>query len=268
MNARRGATGAMAAYLLHRHDWSETSLIVELFTREQGRVAVAAKGAKRPTSQLRAVLLPFQRIQVQLGRTPPDDGDLHLLRHAEWAGGMPGPGGEALFAGFYLNELLLRLLARHDPHPRLFDAYAEILPALGGDAASRDAALRAFDLRLLRELGLLPELSRVTLTQQAVDDARCYRLDAEAGVLDAPVGRGGLSGVQLRAAESALADDGLASLRAVLRPAAADWRAPLRGLVHYHLGAGTLRTRDVVHGLRRLLDPPVAAASRTAEPPR
>ena len=80
------------AYVLHRYDWSETSLILDLFTREQGRLAVAAKGAKRPYSQLRSVLLPFQRLSVGVGRvkTVSDEQsapEVQNLRSAEWAGG-------------------------------------------------------------------------------------------------------------------------------------------------------------------------------------
>ena len=119
----------LAAYVLHRYDWSETSLILDLFTRERGRLAVAAKGAKRPYSQLRGVLLPFQRLQVALSRGS-EEAEVHTLRSAEWAGGAAMPSGGALFSGFYLNELLLRLLARQDPHAALFDAYAQVLPVL------------------------------------------------------------------------------------------------------------------------------------------
>ena len=73
MTARRGASAALQAYVLHHYDWSESSLILDLFTRERGRMAVAAKGAKRPYSQLRVVLLPFQRLHVSLGRSADDD---------------------------------------------------------------------------------------------------------------------------------------------------------------------------------------------------
>ena len=155
---RAAVTSHLDAYVLHRYDWSESSLILELFTRERGRIAVAAKGAKRPYSQLRAVLLPFQRIQVSLGRSPADEhAEIHNLRQAEWAGGGPMLSGAALFSGFYLNELLLKLLARHDPHPALFDAYRGTLPALAaGHEGLAQAALRGFELLLLRETGLAP----------------------------------------------------------------------------------------------------------------
>ena len=179
--SRRAAPAPLAAYVLHRHDWSESSLILELWTRDRGRIAAVAKGAKRPHSQLRSVLLPFQRLQIMLGgraerrdeAAPPE---IHLLRSAEWAGALPDgrgvaamPSGAALLAAFHLNELLMRALQRHDPHPRLFDAYALTLPALDrDDEAATAAALRAFELFLLRESGVLPELGRVTQTQQPV----------------------------------------------------------------------------------------------------
>jgi DNA repair protein RecO (recombination protein O) len=126
-----------SAFLLHRYDWSESSAILDLFTREQGRVVVVAKGAKRPDAQLRSVLMPFQRLNVHYGRRRSRGGaddqaaEVQPLKTAEWAGGPAPAGGAALMTGFYLNELLMKLLARHDPHPTLFDAYALTLPALG-----------------------------------------------------------------------------------------------------------------------------------------
>ena len=118
------------AFVLHQWDWSETSLIVDLFTREQGRLAVVAKGAKRPYSQLRAVLLPFQRLAVTLGRPRAESvsqeaADILTLRSAEYQGGAPLLPSGLLLTGYYLNELLLKLLARQDPHERLFATIAE-----------------------------------------------------------------------------------------------------------------------------------------------
>ena len=97
----------LTAYVLHRYDWSESSVILDLLTREQGRLSVAAKGAKRPYSQLRSVLLPFQKIHVTLGRVPKSAladthaSDVQTLRSAEWAGGAAMLTGTALFSGFY-----------------------------------------------------------------------------------------------------------------------------------------------------------------------
>ena len=106
MSATRAAA-PLAAFVLHRYDWSESSVIVDLFTRAQGRTAVVAKGAKKPHSNLRAVLLPFQRINVTLGKLPEGEGasDIQTLRQAEWAGGLSMLTGEALFSGIDLGAL-------------------------------------------------------------------------------------------------------------------------------------------------------------------
>lgn len=250
----RGGTGLLA-YVLHHYDWSETSLIVELFTREQGRVVVAAKGAKRPTSQLRAVLLPFQPVLAHLGKVPADEqAEVRTLRTAEWVGGAPLLPASAMFAAYYLNELLLRLLARQDPHPGLFDAYADTLGALANQAATAGsgdeaAALRAFELLLLRETGVLPDLAQVTLTAEPLQPAARYSLLAEAGVAPEAQGAPGAAWV---AWEAALAHGSTAALRQAVAPHAAALRAPLRALLHYHLGHNQLRTRQVWQGVQRL----------------
>ncbi len=246
----------LEAYVLHRYDWSESSLILDLFTRERGRVAVAAKGAKRPYSQLRPVLLPFQRLQVSLGRTPVDDSaEIHNLRHAEWAGGGPMLGGAALFSGFYLNELLMKLLARHDPHPALFDAYVDTLPALAsGHEVLSQAALRAFELLLLRETGVLPDLATVTLTVQPVSDDARYQLVPESGVVATREEAGAFTGSALRELQWALDGDSTAGLQAACVPVTPALRTALRALLHYHLGGSTLRTRQVMQGVQKLLD--------------
>ena len=268
MTARRAPAGPLLAYVLHSHDWSETSLIVELFTRERGRVVVVAKGAKRPYSQLRPILLPFQRVLVQLGRTPADEAaEVHTLRSAEWAGGLPQADAEALFSGFYVNELLLKLLARQDPHPPLFDAYADALAALAdGGEAGRQTALRAFELTLLRELGVLPELGVVTQTVLAVRPDSHYTLDAEAGVVPVPRGDAGLPGAALVALEAALVHGSGAALRDAAGPVLGALRVPLRGLLHYHLGSATLRTRLVMQGVRKMLEP-TTVSTASPNPP-
>ncbi|HKX43284.1 MAG TPA: DNA repair protein RecO [Burkholderiaceae bacterium] len=257
--AARSAHAPLAAYVLHRYDWSESSLILDLFTREQGRVAVAAKGAKRPYSQFRAVLLPFQRIHVTIGRIADDAGasEIQNLRGAEWAGGAAMLVGAALFSGFYLNELLMKLLARHDPHPLLFDIYAQTLPALAAaDEQQVQAALRAFELSLLRGIGVLPDLSLVTATLQPVAAGERYALRADVGVVTAG-GRAHEGGVELRGdvlvgLQAALEHGSLEALRQACAPALSELRSALRGFVHYHLGSSVLRTREVMRDLQNL----------------
>ncbi len=259
------ASTPLLSYVLHRYDWSESSLIVELYTRTQGRVVVVAKGAKRPTSQLRPVLLPFQPLHALLGKTPADpENEVHLLRSAEWAGGRPLLAAAAMFSGFYLNELLMKLLVRHDPQPALFDAYADTLAALATEP-DEAPALRAFELMLLRELGWLPELNTVTLTTENLLPDAHYTLQAEAGIVPAAKGPRGSAWVALEAAlvhagrrgskpgsAQDSTPDSTAALRAICAPEAAALRVPLRTVLHYHLGPAPLRTRQVWQGVQRL----------------
>ena len=240
----------IAAYVLHHYDWSESSVILDLFTREQGRIAVAAKGAKRPFSQLRSVLLPFQRLSVSLGRQPPGDEtrEVHTLRGAEWAGGHPMLTGAALFSGFYLNELLMKLLARHDPHGALFDAYAATVAALSSaDDTQTQAALRAFEIVLLKEIGLLPDLAVETASRRAVVGNKRYLVLADAGVVETDAERDlTTTGATLLALQSALAASDLSALQRAAAGALAELRPQLRAQLHYHLGTSQLRTRQVM----------------------
>ena len=250
MASRAARHAPLAAYVLHRYDWSESSLILDVFTREQGRIAVAAKGAKRPFSQLRSVLLPFQRLHVSLGRDAAGDEsrEVHTLRAADWAGGHAMLTGPALFSGFYVNELLMKLLARHDPHPKLFDVYGETGAALGiADDAATQAALRAFEIVLLREIGLLPDLATETASRRPVVAARRYLVVAESGVVESDDGRDATaSGATLAALEAALADGDLRELQRAAADALAELRPLLRAQLHYHLGTSQLRTRQVM----------------------
>src|SRR3954469_21623552 len=131
------------AFVLHRYDWSESSLILELLTRGHGRIAVVARGAKKPSSNFRPVLLPLQPLHVAFG----GDAEIRTLKSAEWQGGQVMPTGDALLSGYYLNELLLRLLARDAPHPPLFDVYGAAVRVLASEEPQLlQPALRAFEL--------------------------------------------------------------------------------------------------------------------------
>ena len=250
---------ATAAYVLHRYDWSETSLILDLFTREQGRLAAVAKGAKRPYSQLRPALLPFQRIFASVSRPSRDEAsDIVTLRAAEWAGGGPMLAGTALFAGFYLNELLMKLLARSDPHPLLFDAYAATLPALAAaDDTLTPAALRAFEIVLLREIGLLPQLDRFTATLQPVAPAQAAQLRPELGIVEAGPADACLPGARWKDLQAALDQGDMPGLQAACAEGLSPLKAMLRALLHYHLGTSRLRTREVmIDAQQQLLELP------------
>ncbi|PWW45979.1 DNA repair protein RecO [Melaminivora alkalimesophila] len=246
------------AYVLHSYDWSESSLILEAFTRHHGRVALVAKGAKKPTSNFRPVLLPLQPLRLTYSATA-GHGEIHTLRGAEWAGGHVMPTGDALLAGLYLNELILRLLAREDPHAPLFDVYAGVVRVLGGGDAHDEAlepVLRAFELMLLRAAGLLPALDAETATLAPLDPAAPYTL-TESGLRAAAASdRASCTGAQWQALERALdAGGGEAAYPAVLRAsaaAAAGLKAQLRAALQYHCGHPLLRTRQLMMDLQSL----------------
>ncbi len=253
----RGRGGQItSAYVLHHYDWSESSLILDLFTRERGRIAVAAKGAKKPHSQWRSLLLPFHPLRVTFSAsTKAEAYEVQTLRSAEWVGGSAWLRGAALFSGYYLNELLMKLLARQDPHPHLFDAYDQALPHLASnDDAAVQAALRAFELSLLRHTGVLPELHRQTQTQQPLEPAARYALHGDTGLRAAVGDDAALSGAQWLALQAAL-ESGIPQ---ALHTACAQARQPLRGvlreLLHYHLGTRSLRSRQALADVQRLLD--------------
>lgn len=137
-----------AVFVLHTYPFKETSLVVELFSHDHGRVATTAKGARRPRSAMRGMLQSFQPLLA----TWSGKAELKTLHSLDWAGGLHLLKGEALMCGFYLNELLLRLLPREDAHEALFVYYGATLKTL---AAEQDLAttLRRFELKLLQELG-------------------------------------------------------------------------------------------------------------------
>jgi DNA repair protein RecO (recombination protein O) len=239
------------AFVLHRYDWSESSLILELLTRHHGRIAVVAKGAKKPSSNFRPVLLPLQPLHVAFG----GDAEIRTLKSAEWLGGQVMPTGDALLSGYYLNELLLRLLARDDPHPPLFDVYAGAVRVLAAqDRSMLEPALRAFELLLLREIGLLPSLDLQTATLAPLVEEGRYSLRPEGGLVEArdADGRGSLTGAQWLGLQAALDDP--APFHATLQQAAelGELKTQLRALLHYHCGVATLRTRQLMMDLQAL----------------
>ncbi|MBL8450280.1 MAG: DNA repair protein RecO [Dechloromonas sp.] len=148
---QRQKVDGQPAFVLHSYPFRETSLIVEAFTRDFGRIALLARGARRPRSALRGLLMAFQPLELGWA----GKGEVLTLMKAEWQGGLPLLHGEALFCGYYLNELLMHLLPREDAHERLFERYREILGHLAADPSGkvREADLRSFEKALLQELG-------------------------------------------------------------------------------------------------------------------
>jgi DNA repair protein RecO (recombination protein O) len=176
---RSGPVGRIAgqpAFVLHSYPYKETSLIVDMFTRDHGRIGLVAKGAKRPFSKLRGVLQTFQPLQM----TWSGKAELRTMIDAEWVGGMLPLERTALLCGFYLNELLVKLLARDDPHPVLFDHYVATLNQLAHNEPA-PIVLRKFERALLKETGVAADLTRCTSTRAAVLPSADYVVDPERG---------------------------------------------------------------------------------------
>jgi DNA repair protein RecO (recombination protein O) len=224
-------------YVLHTYPYKETSLIVEAFTRGFGRVAVLARGARRPRSAMRGVLLSFHPLRLGWSASA----ELGNLISVEWAGALQPLGGRALMCGFYLNELVLRLLPRDDPHEALFDIYGESLRALS-QTANHASVLRAFEKRLLAELGYAPLLDHEAASGAPIDPSRSYVYEPDRGPLAGGSGDLVVSGQTLLD----LAADEYS--RAETREEA---RMLLRALIGQRLHGQVLHTRAV---LRELAD--------------
>ncbi|HNI24515.1 MAG TPA: DNA repair protein RecO [Plasticicumulans sp.] len=242
--------GLEPAWVLHTRPYRDTSLLLELLTLTRGRVGAVARGARGPRSRSRGWLRPFQPLLVGLaGR-----GELATLTSAEAAGAAFWLAGERAVAGLYLNELLLKLLARDDPQPLLLGHYRAALVALA-EPADPEPALRVFECELLTALGYAPALAVDTDGEPLQADARYhYRPDAGArrlpGLAEAPAGGIELSGRTLLAlaagAESFTCPD-----RDTLREA----RTLTRSLIDHCLGGRPVRTRELARAFRSLAAP-------------
>lgn len=229
-------------YVLHTYPYKETSLIVEAFTRRHGRVALLARGARRPRSAMRGVLLAFHPLRLGWSGS----GELATLMGAEWGGARQPASrplaGRGLMCGFYLNELILRLLPREDPHEALFDAYGEALAHLSsGDAFP--AVLRSFEKRLLAELGYAPLLDRDALSGAPIEPAGSYVYEPDRGPVRASHGDLLISG---RTLLDLAADD---YTRSETRDEA---RYLMRALIGQRLHGQVLHTRSVLMELNEL----------------
>ena len=162
-------------YVLHTYPFKETSLVVELFSKDFGRIAAVAKGARRPRSAMRGMLQSFQTLSgAWSGKN-----ELRTLHSLDWSAGLLLLQGEALMCGFYLNELLLRLLPREDAHEDLFDYYTKTLQIL---MTAKDLAntLRKFELTMLQEMGYAVPLTHDE-NEVEIDPERTYRYEADYG---------------------------------------------------------------------------------------
>lgn len=192
------------AYVLHHRPYRDSSLLLELLTIGYGRIALIARGARRPKSRLHGLLQPFQPLYASWSMR----GELGTLTAAEGRDG-EGPRGRTLISGFYMNELLMRLLHRHDPHPQLFTVYESALRRLaasGSSASAEQTVLRMFELTLLRELGYGLVLDHEIMGGEPILPEGVYDYYPERGP------------VRADAAESGVAETGAEEYAARARP--------------------------------------------------
>lgn len=226
-------------YVLHQRPWRNTSMLVEAFTADAGRIGLVARGVRRRRSNTQALLVPFQPLLLSwTGR-----GELHTLTGVEAERWRPAPSGPALLAGYYCSELVLRLLGRDDPHPDAFDAYDRAIAALAAGAGP-DAPLRRFELALLDALGYAPPLARDADTGEPIDAAAAYDYLPEHGPRAAagPAASGAVRvpGAHLRALAAGELDD-----PAVLRSA----QRVLQATLTLYLGPRPLKSRAIYRAM-------------------
>ena len=227
-------------FVLHAYPYKETSLIVEAFTRRFGRVGLLARGARRPRSMLRGVLLAFHPLRMTWSASA----ELGTLISAEWGGGQATLAGPGLMCGFYINELLLRLLPRDDPHEALFDAYGAALSRLAA-GEPQAPVLRSFERRMLGELGYAPVLDRDAASGADIQPAKHYAYEAERG----PVETSRTNGESVICGRTLLdmAADNYDDART-----REESRRLMRALIGERLGGQTLHTRAVLSELQDL----------------
>ena len=229
------------AFVLHSYPYRETSLIIEVLSRQHGRVALVARGARRPRSALRGLLMGFQPLTLSwFGKH-----ELRTLHSAEWQGGQPQLQGKALLCGFYLNELLLNLMVRDDPHEQLFDYYRHTLQRLAREE-NHAAILRCFEKHLLQELGYALLLGHEAGSANPIDSDARYHYIVERGAV--------------RDMENV--PEGMPILGKTLRDMAADdysdavsaqqSKQLMRMLLNHHLAGKTLHTRELIKDLQKL----------------
>lgn len=227
------------AFVLHSYPFRETSLIVEAFSRDFGRVALLARGARRPRSALRGLLLAFQPLEVSWA----GKGEVLTLMKAEWQGGQPLLTGKALFCGYYLNELLLNLLPREDAHERLFSVYAETLRRFA--RVLNESDIRCFERAFLQELGYGLSLD-TDVTGHPIDAAGYYAYEIERGpVRLLQPGNSSLSVCGKTLAD--LASEDFSDPRSL-----SEAKQLMRALIAHYTGSKGLETRKIFMELQEL----------------
>ncbi len=231
------------AYLLHHRPFRDSSQILDIISKEYGRLSVVARGSRSAKSRYRGVLRPFLALRMSWVIRS----DLGTLTGAEIFGAPQVLAGKALMSGYYANELLLRLLHRHDPQPEIYNLYDRTVRALASDD-SLSAVLRRFEHGLLQLLGYGVNLACDSLTGSIVDDDRYYQYRVEQGLVEATPGSGPkmFKGSILKAIEAEqFAEPEVLQAAGLL----------FRDVLTYHLDGRELNSRKVLIDLQRNLKP-------------
>jgi DNA repair protein RecO (recombination protein O) len=235
-----GRVTHVPSFVLHTYPFRETSLIVEAFTSQYGRISWVARGARRAGSAMRGLLLPFQPMAAGWGGR----GELRTLHKVEWIGGLPPLRATPLLCGLYVNELLLRLLKREDPHEGLFDAYSQVLVDLAS-GGGLSATLRRFERALLREIGYALLLEHDAQTGAPIDPQRNYVYRIGIGPVPAA---GDQDGIELRGRTLLdMARDEFSDALSVQES-----RMLTRRVLAHYLGDQPLHTRDLLRSLQNI----------------
>ncbi len=227
------------AFILHHRPFRDSSQILDVLTRDHGKIALVARGSRGAKSRLRGVLRPFLPLRVSwFSRS-----DLGTLTGAEAAGLPADLRGDAMLSAYYVNELLINFLHRHDPQAEIFELYADTITALGTheEVAS---VLRSFEIELLGLLGYALSIEHESGTHELLDPARNYEYRLEQGAVAVSRSSGPMvfSGALLAAINARRFDDA-----EVLRAAG----RLLREVISHHLGGKELKSRKVLLELHR-----------------
>ncbi len=228
-------------FLLHQRPYRDSSELLEILTAEYGRLGVISRGSRGRRSRVRGVLRPFAPLLMSLSLR----GDLATMTAAEPAAGATALVGEALFAAYYLNELILRLTERSDPCPAVYTAYSAALAQLSAADATLEPALRRFEKRLLEALGYGLLLEHEAVTGLAIDPGLCYDYRPEHGPVMLQAGQPGKLPVH-GATLLALAADCLEQ-----EPGLTEARRILKASLDLQLGDRPLKTRQVLLAMKR-----------------
>jgi len=175
--SQRSRIASQPGFLLHSRPFRDSSQLIEIFSRDHGRIGLVARGVRSARSRYRGVLRPFAPLELSWTIA----GDLGTLTGVEAAGRLPDLSGDALMAGFYVNELVLKLTHRHDAQPDVYAAYEAAVTGLAG-RPDVEFTLRCFELRLLRAIGYGLDLEHDMVTGLPVEEDAWYRVKATEGV--------------------------------------------------------------------------------------